>query len=82
MQRTTVKSCSSAPQPVLYGVPQGSVLGPLLFVVYMTRLKDVMTHHPTVEHMVYADDIQLFIASSPQSLPDAVTQLEACICDV
>jgi len=51
--RTSVTS--SSPSVVLYGVPQGSVLGPILFVLYTADVLQLVRDHGLVPH-AYADD--------------------------
>ena len=67
LYQTVVASHSKA-QPVLleYGVPQGSILGPLLCSSYTTPLLSVISKYPGIRSHFYADDTQMYLPFSPE----------------
>lgn len=62
----------SQPLPVLNGVPQGSILGPLLFSMYINDLADCLVYSKL--HL-YADDVQLYISCNKDQFESCVSKL-------
>lgn len=63
------------------GVPQGSVLGPVLFNAYIAPLTNLLNRHD-VQHHLYADDTQLYVDFPPFEHTNALIRMEACISEV
>jgi Reverse transcriptase (RNA-dependent DNA polymerase) len=63
-QAVRIGSMSSPTTNCVLGVPQGSVLGPILFTIFVSPVGDLASSYQ-VRHQQYADDTQLYISLSP-----------------
>ena len=75
-----VGNCTSAIHYLTAGVPQGSVLGPLLFCAYVSTLSSVIPEGILFHQ--YADDTQLYCAVSVSDFEADVRILEECTKDI
>ena len=83
-QRVVIENVTSNSFDMKYGVLQGSCLGSLLFILYTSKLLDVIHHHLPTAHC-FADDTELYLAFNPSSdaaQDAAITAMENCLRDI
>jgi len=77
-QQVVYNRTMSTIQPMLFGVLQGFVLGPLFNVLYTTELESIVERQNMKLHQ-YAYDCQIYSSVSTADSPVAVSKLSACI---
>ena len=77
----TISNVKSLPSPVSCGVPQGSVLGPLLFLLYISPIPEIAQYYD-MEIMIYADDTQFYTSLRDDSSVTQLNNFELCVHDI
>ena len=77
-QRIKIDGLLSDAFQLPYGVPQGSVLGTLLFTLHTTPLSSVISKF-NVTHHLYADDTQIYLELDSRNFDSSITDLTNCL---
>ena len=81
-QQSVLIDCEqSDPTTISFGVPQGSVVGPEMFIAYSAPIEDIINAHNLCS-MSYADDTQIYVLIKPPDRVSKMSKLEECICDI
>lgn len=73
-------NCYSSPHPLYNGIPQGSPLSVILFLIAYNKLCNIISFHKEIDFIAYADDFNLFIKSDKRKNP--VIDLNRLFCDI
>ena len=75
-----IEKHKTKPRTLSHGVPQGSVLGPILFNIYISPLLDIFDNYPDIHFHTYADDLQIY-CNLPNP-PTNIATLNNCLEDI
>lgn len=78
-QTTLVNNLRSSEEPISTGVPQGSILGPLLFIIYVNKLTSVPTNSSI---LMYADDTVIYLPIDKKFDQQTLTSFQKDLNDI
>ena len=76
-----VKNHLSSPKKLNFGVPQGSLLGPIFYILYIHELEKIAIKHG-FKIQIYADDCQLYTSFVNDNITNVESTLKACLDEI
>ena len=81
IQSVIIGDATSVERTLPFGVPQGSVLGPELFVLYTKSVGNIIKSHD-LDYQLYADDSQMYDTTQNITMKEKVDKYERCVTDL
>src|SRR5664279_1445573 len=81
IQHVRISGTSSSPSTIGCGLPQGSGLGPILFVMYSADLLKLIERQQLIPH-AFADDSQIYGFCSPSDVESLSSRVSTCVDEV
>ena len=76
-----IRNCLSSSKILKYGVPQGSLLGPIFYILYVHEVEQIAIKHG-FNIQVYADDCQLYTSFQNHSINNLELKLKTCLDEI
>ena len=76
-----IKTTYSTPESMECGVPQGSVLGPVLYTLYTSPISDIVDKY-NISHQIYADDASIYNSFTIDNTGESMAVLQSCILEI
>ena len=78
---TIINQTTSSKRQLRYGVPQGSLLGPLLYILYTKNIEIIIKNHQ-LNCQMYADDCQLYSSFTNSTLSETEIKIKTCLKEI
>lgn len=76
-----INEVQSSPKKLIHGVPQGSLLGPLFYILYTKEIEVIVQKHG-LRIQSYADDCQIYVSFSDERKIEAENALKSCLNEI
>ena len=77
-QMVSIDGMRSRSSHLDFGVPQGSILGPILYSMYTTPISDIIVEYG-LKHQIFADDTTVYISLTVTDLTLNINRLDQCL---
>ena len=83
LQNVVINRIQSKQSLLPHGVPQGSCVGPIAYLIYTSAISDIIARYD-INILSYADDTQLYISTKPNniSINQSVMNVNSCIHEI